>query len=65
MPSPRECSSISSPARSAWSTFERQVGTAPIRDMTNRWRKDLSPAQQALLTDLLRDDLRRYGYETE
>ncbi|HEX6105153.1 MAG TPA: sulfotransferase [Gemmatimonadales bacterium] len=45
-------------------TFERQVGTAPIRDMTNRWRKDLSPAQQALLTDLLRDDLRRYGYET-
>jgi hypothetical protein len=42
--------------------FERNVKATPIRD-TDRWRKDLSPAQQELLTGLLREDLRRYGYE--
>jgi omega-hydroxy-beta-dihydromenaquinone-9 sulfotransferase len=42
--------------------FERHVRTTPITDMSDRWRRDLSPAQQALLDDLLRDDLARYGY---
>jgi hypothetical protein len=42
--------------------FEGNVKATPIRD-TDRWRKDLSPAQQELLTGLLREDLRRYGYE--
>jgi hypothetical protein len=45
-------------------TFDRQVQAAPIMDMTDRWRKDLSGEQQRTLTDLLREDLMRYGYET-
>jgi omega-hydroxy-beta-dihydromenaquinone-9 sulfotransferase len=43
--------------------FERQVKGTTIRDMSGRWRDDLSAEQQALLTGLLRDDLVRYGYE--
>lgn len=42
--------------------FEREVRATAITDMSNRWRGDLTPAQQALLDDLLRDDLARYGY---
>lgn len=42
--------------------FDREVSRARITDMTQRFQKDLSPAQQALLTDLLREDLARYGY---
>jgi omega-hydroxy-beta-dihydromenaquinone-9 sulfotransferase len=42
--------------------FERHVQATPIKD-TDRWRKDLSEAQQALLTDLLREELLRYGYD--
>jgi Sulfotransferase family len=49
-----------------WSPgFERQVKATRITDMTNRFRKDLSSEQQALLTDLLRTDLLRYGYEVD
>jgi hypothetical protein len=43
--------------------FERHVKAASIKDMTNRWRADLSVEQQALLTDLLQEDLLRYGYD--
>jgi omega-hydroxy-beta-dihydromenaquinone-9 sulfotransferase len=43
--------------------FERVVRAEPIRDMTNRWRGDLTQAQQDLLDDLLREDLPRYGYQ--
>ena len=43
--------------------FERHVATARITDMSARWRRDLSPEQQALLTGLLRDELQRYGYD--
>ncbi|MGN6391062.1 MAG: sulfotransferase family protein [Gemmatimonadales bacterium] len=43
--------------------FERQVATTRITDMSNRYRKDLSPGQQTLLTNLLRDDLLKYGYD--
>lgn len=43
--------------------FERHIKASPIKDMTERWRKDLSPEQQALLTDLLRKELEGYGYE--
>jgi omega-hydroxy-beta-dihydromenaquinone-9 sulfotransferase len=42
--------------------LERQVERTAIKDMSNRWRDDLTPAQQALLDDLLREDLPRYGY---
>ena len=43
--------------------FIRDVEQTTIHDMTQRWRKDLSPEQQALLTDVLREELVRYGYE--
>ncbi len=43
--------------------FERQVEAASIRDMSNRWRNDLTGGQQKLLDDLLREDLSRYGYQ--
>ncbi|HET6578839.1 MAG TPA: sulfotransferase [Gemmatimonadales bacterium] len=43
--------------------FERRIESASIRDMSNRWRDDLTPEQQVVLDDLLREDLRRYGYE--
>jgi hypothetical protein len=42
--------------------FDRQVEAASIRSMRDRWREDLTPAQQAMLDELLADDLRRYGY---
>jgi hypothetical protein len=43
--------------------FERQVKSAAIRDMSSRWRDDLTADQQAMLTGLLREDLLRYGYD--
>jgi hypothetical protein len=46
-----------------WSPdFERGIRSASIRSTSNRWRDDLAPAQQVILNDLLREDLRRYGY---
>jgi omega-hydroxy-beta-dihydromenaquinone-9 sulfotransferase len=43
--------------------FDQRVRTTTIRDMTDRWRRDLSPEQQTSLTNLLREDLQRYGYD--
>jgi hypothetical protein len=43
--------------------FERQVKAASIRSTSDRWRDDLSAGQQAVLNDVLREDLLRYGYE--
>jgi hypothetical protein len=43
--------------------LQREVDATPIKSTSNRWRDDLTPAQQRMLDDLLRDDLRRYGYE--
>ncbi len=45
--------------------FEREVERASIRSMRDRWRDDLTPAQQDLLDELLADDLRRAGYRPE
>jgi hypothetical protein len=42
--------------------LEREVKAASIKSTSSRWRDDLSPAQQTILDDLLRDDLLRYGY---
>jgi hypothetical protein len=42
--------------------FEREVASTSIRNMSDHWREDLTPAQQALLEDLLQEDLRRAGY---
>ena len=44
-------------------SLERAVAEAKIRSTSNRWRDDLAPGQQVILDDLLRDDLRRYGYD--
>jgi hypothetical protein len=43
--------------------FDREVEATRIRNMSNRWRDDLTVAQQRLLDELLRDDLLRYGYD--
>jgi hypothetical protein len=46
-----------------WSgEFEREIRSADIKKPSGRWRDDLTPAQRALLDDLLREDLRRHGY---
>jgi hypothetical protein len=42
--------------------FERHVRAASIRSTSNRWRDDLTPGQQTILDDLLREDLVRHGY---
>lgn len=42
--------------------FDQHVQAAEIKD-SNRWRDDLTDAQQAIVEDLLRDDLRRHGYD--
>jgi hypothetical protein len=43
--------------------FERHVRSAKITDMTSRFQKDLSPEHVLRLTNLLRADLVRYGYD--
>lgn len=43
--------------------FEREVRATSIRNMSNRWRDDLTAEQQRLLDELLHEDLRRYGYD--
>ena len=43
--------------------LERAVRNEKIRSTSNRWRDDLVPGQQMILDDVLRDDLRRYGYD--
>jgi sulfotransferase family protein len=46
-----------------WSAgFEREIRSASIKSTSDRWRDDLAPRQQAILDDLLGEDLRRYGY---
>ena len=42
--------------------LERQVKAASLESTSQRWRDDLTPGQQAILDDLLSEDLRRYGY---
>jgi hypothetical protein len=43
--------------------FERHVKATKIRNTSDRWRDDLTPEQQTILDDLLREDLVRYGYD--
>jgi hypothetical protein len=42
--------------------LDAHLAATPIRNTSNRWREGLTAAQQHILEDLLRDDLRRYGY---
>jgi hypothetical protein len=44
--------------------MEARVAATPIRNPGTRWREGLTVAQQQVLDGLLRDDLRRYGYDT-
>jgi omega-hydroxy-beta-dihydromenaquinone-9 sulfotransferase len=47
-----------------WSTgFEKHIEAAAIKSTSNRWRDDLTPEQRAILTEVLREDLERYGYD--
>jgi hypothetical protein len=43
--------------------FERHVKATSLKSTSNRWRDDLTPSQGALLDELLRDDLQKYGYD--
>ena len=43
-------------------SWRPNVKSASIKSTSNRWRKDLTVAQQAILDNLLHDDLLRYGY---
>jgi len=43
--------------------FDRRVESTTIKATSDRWRSDLTPSQQILLEDLLREDLLRYGYD--
>ena len=43
--------------------FEQHIKKASIKSTSNRWRDDLTSGQQVILDDLLREDLRRYGYD--
>jgi sulfotransferase family protein len=45
--------------------LDRAVRNAKIKSTSSRWRDDLAPAQQRILDDLLRDDLRRCGYDDD
>lgn len=42
--------------------FEQHIKAAHLRSTSSRWREDLTVGQQAILDDLLREDLQRYGY---
>jgi len=44
-------------------SLERAVKQARIKSTKDRWREDLAPGQQAILDEILREDLRRYGYD--
>lgn len=47
-----------------WSEeFERHIRASAIRSTSNRWRDDLTAEQRAVVSELLRDDLIRYGYD--
>jgi hypothetical protein len=43
--------------------FEKRIKEASIKSTSARWRDDLTAEQQAVLEDLLREDLLRYGYD--
>jgi hypothetical protein len=42
--------------------LEQRVRAASIKSTSDRWRNDLTPGQQTILDDLLREDLLGYGY---
>jgi len=43
--------------------FERTVRNSPLENTNDKWRSDLTESQQAVLNDVLSEDLRRHGYE--
>ena len=58
------CRRILEFAELPWSAeFEGHVKAAGIKGTSNRWRDDLTPSQQVELSELLCEDLKRYGYD--
>lgn len=48
----------------SWSTeLANAVGTYKIRNTNYKWQKDLSPAQQAIMNDIMGPFLQAYNYE--
>jgi hypothetical protein len=45
--------------------LKQQVAAASIRRVIDHWREDLTVGQQAVLNDLLREDLLRFGYAAD
>jgi len=43
--------------------FERQLAATTIRNANERWRESLTPDQQRILDEILREDLLSYGYD--
>jgi omega-hydroxy-beta-dihydromenaquinone-9 sulfotransferase len=43
--------------------FQDSVRTVQLHDTTDKWRRDLKPAQQSVLTDCLKASLEHWGYE--
>jgi len=43
--------------------FERTIRGAELRSENEKWRRDFTPNQQAILESVLRSHLVRYGYE--
>lgn len=43
--------------------FARRVAAVPLRSENDKWRRDLSNAQQRILNEVLQDELTRLGYE--
>jgi len=46
-----------------WSPrFEKAIGKYRLRSTNDKWRKDLTPEQQAVLQSVLGESLAKYGY---
>ena len=47
------------------SRFAGSIAAARLRDANQKWREDLSPAQQSTLMDCLHEPLQHWGYESQ
>lgn len=45
--------------------FRREIEQFRVRDQNDKWKRDLSPSQQAVLTNCIRDALLHWGYEPD
>jgi hypothetical protein len=42
--------------------FERNIALLPLTSQNDKWKQGLSPAQQEILTDGVRQSLAHWGY---